>query len=540
MKSLLIATVCLLASCSDQASLTSNATLDAEVGMMRSGTSERVSGLYGGASEADSPDVFSQGRQAVICDTPSLLVIERDDVTGSVFTTAARCTTTPNKPLMFSVLQRNGDALKVLYSLVVNDNDWHPIRIDLPDDCQQILLNASYEMPSEAKQPGPEIAWATPQLSPATHPAQSDVIFISIDTMRSAALSHAPFLSALIAQGRQYTNAYSPSNWTLPAFASLVSGLTPQQHGSGRGPFSEVAGGINEQRDFFALAEMPTFAKSFTEAGYATAFIHQNPFLESWTNIQQGFGMYARTADRVDASQQLASAWWNGNQHRARLLLMHFMEPHFPYTDQNDSQNFFGKDIHEFFIKDHTPQQRREYFSVDEEVKDKVHAAYLSQITKLDKQLELTISALSKTSSDYVIVIHVDHGEELWDHGSFEHGHSFADCLVKVPLAIIHSGHIAAEQINKPVATHHIGNYLLEYLNIDSDMPASALGNDASADRAVTTSHPLYRSDIGGKIIHDIGSYSIITNEQLEYHGQPMVVPDDVMATLRQLGYSGD
>jgi len=540
MKPCTLILLCLLASCGKDVAPIATPTVGAEVGVMRYGASEMASQLYGGESTSESPDLFSLGRQAIICDTPSRLLIKQGDPSEVVFTTAVRSTTTPNQALTFSVVQRNGQDLEVLSSIAVNDNAWHPIQLTLDGSGNELLLHASYAMPSAATDAGPEIAWATPTFSSTQHPQQSDVIIISIDTMRSSALSQAPFLSKLISQGRQYTNAYSPSNWTLPAFASLVSGLTPQQHGAGRGAFAKIAGGQSDKRDFMSLGEVPTFAQAFSDAGYATAFIHQNPFLESWTNIQQGFEMYARTADRVDSSQQLAHDWWTSNSHRSRLLMLHFMEPHWPYSGADDAQKFFGKDISDFFVNDNTPQQRRDFFAVDESVIDAVHSAYNVQIRALDKQLEIIINQLSKTSSDFIVVIHVDHGEELWDQGSFEHGHSFADCVVKVPLAIIHPGNIDAQQISTPVAAHHIGNFLLEYLNIENSLPPSALGSNPAAEQTVTSTHPLYRCEIGGKTIHADGSYSVIKHEQLEYNGQQIEVPIDVMATLRQLGYSDD
>ena len=532
--------VLFVVSCSDENKPMSSRAVQPELGSVRFGTNEMVSLLYGGPSTAESPNLFSMGHEALICDTPSRLSVNREFDGDAIFTTAVRCTTVPNKPLMFMVLQKTGTKVSVLKSLTVNDSQWHPIRIAVSSSCQEVTVTASYELPAESKNAGPEIAWATPQFNKPNHAEQPDVIFISIDTMRSSALAHAPFLSSLISTGRHYINAYSPSNWTLPSFASLVSGLTPQQHHCTRGPFSAVATEVGEERNFYSLDNRPTFAKAFRDSGYATAFIHQNPFLESWTNIQQGFEMFARTADRVDSSQDIALSWWNDNKHRNRLMLLHFMEPHWPYTNENDAQRFFKKNINDFLVKDNTPQQRRDFFAVNESVKDEVHAAYNQQIKILDKQLELMVSELSKSSQNYVVVIHVDHGEELWDQGSFEHGHSFADCVVKVPLAIIHPGSIHSEQITTPVPAHHIGSYLVEYLNLNSDMPPSALGNSSDADRTVTSTHSLYRCDIGGKTIHPDGSYSVIPNSQLDYQGQNAEIPGDVQAALLQLGYSGD
>ena len=48
-----------------------------------------------------------------------------------------------------------------------------------------------------------------------------------------AGLAHAetPFLDGLAARGVRYDRCWSPSGWTLPACASIVTGLPPSGHG---------------------------------------------------------------------------------------------------------------------------------------------------------------------------------------------------------------------------------------------------------------------------------------------------------------------
>ncbi|MDP6964171.1 MAG: alkaline phosphatase family protein, partial [Planctomycetota bacterium] len=256
---------CLLFNCSSDPDSASMANLRPIVGKLNVGTSEYATSSYGGASNDKTPDVISLGRKAIICDTPSRFAVKRDDPQATVFSTAVRSTTTPVNPLMFMVLNAENEKIEILHSLVVTDNKWHPIQIEIEDNCREVVLTASYELPSTASDPGPNVAWAIPDFSRPAHSEEADVLIISIDTLRSSSLTFAPFLSKLMASGRNYINAYSPSNWTLPAFASLASGLTPQQHLCGRNEFAATATNDNENRVFSALSEVPTLADAFSD-----------------------------------------------------------------------------------------------------------------------------------------------------------------------------------------------------------------------------------------------------------------------------------
>ena len=67
------------------------------------------------------------------------------------------------------------------------------------------------------------------------------VILIVIDTLRADAVSAygvvegtTPTLDALAARGVTYRNAFSTAPWTLPAHASLFTGLGVDRHGVGK------------------------------------------------------------------------------------------------------------------------------------------------------------------------------------------------------------------------------------------------------------------------------------------------------------------
>jgi arylsulfatase A-like enzyme len=61
---------------------------------------------------------------------------------------------------------------------------------------------------------------------------------------------------------------------------------------------------------------------------------------------------------------------------------------------------------------------------------------YDGEIAYVDEQIGRFLDFLEEHDllDATAVVITADHGEEFWDHGSFEHGHSLYDELVHVPL----------------------------------------------------------------------------------------------------------
>ncbi len=87
-------------------------------------------------------------------------------------------------------------------------------------------------------------------------------------------------LDALAARGVVFDQAYTPAPMTLPAHATLLTGLLPPQHGA------RVNG---EHR----LAEdVPTLAESLQGAGYRTGAVVSAPYVEARYGFDRGFDDY--------------------------------------------------------------------------------------------------------------------------------------------------------------------------------------------------------------------------------------------------------
>jgi len=67
-----------------------------------------------------------------------------------------------------------------------------------------------------------------------------------------------------------------------------------------------------------------------------------------------------------------------------------------------------------------------------------------------------------------LVIFIADHGEEFWDHGGFEHGHTLYEELIHVPL-IIHfpGGKYAGKRISEPTSQVDILPTILDALKIN-------------------------------------------------------------------------
>ena len=62
-----------------------------------------------------------------------------------------------------------------------------------------------------------------------------------------------------------------------------------------------------------------------------------------------------------------------------------------------------------------------------------VRGRYDNNMRYLDDQVADFLDGLR---DDAVVLITSDHGEEFWEHGGFEHGHTLYDELLRVPMIL--------------------------------------------------------------------------------------------------------
>jgi arylsulfatase A-like enzyme len=244
-------------------------------------------------------------------------------------------------------------------------------------------------------------------------PSPRSALLVTLDTTRADALScygaraHTTVaLDALAREGVLYERAYSPVPITLPAHASLLTGLVPLRHG------------VRVNGEHALAEEARTLAEAARAAGLATAAFVSADVLAPAFGLAQGFEHYsvvdapraARGAggqERPAAATVDAALAWFAARDPARpyFLWVHLFDAHAPYAPPAELARDFS-----------TP--------------------YLAEVAAMDHALARLFAALDGSGAGerpFVLVVG-DHGEAFGEHGEDGHGLTCQEATLRVPL----------------------------------------------------------------------------------------------------------
>jgi arylsulfatase A-like enzyme/tetratricopeptide (TPR) repeat protein len=252
--------------------------------------------------------------------------------------------------------------------------------------------------------------------------AKPNVILVTLDTTRADHLSSygsavvkTPHLDALAAKGALFEQAATAAPLTLPAHATILTGMYPTFHGvrvNGNTALSE---------------EQTTLAEVFTGAGYRCgAFISAFVVDGRW-GLKQGFELYDDQLDmgrrkHIDlgaiqrpgnAVMDSALAWLDGAKDAPFFSWIHLYDPHTPYEP---------------------PEPYRSEYAGRGPA-----GLYAGEVAFMDEQIGRLAAWLERTGLDRstVLVLVGDHGEGLGSHGESAHGYFVYDYAVHVPLIVV-------------------------------------------------------------------------------------------------------
>jgi arylsulfatase A-like enzyme/Tfp pilus assembly protein PilF len=241
------------------------------------------------------------------------------------------------------------------------------------------------------------------------------VVLISIDTLRADRLPAygyegvaTPHLDALRADSVLYERAYSPTPTTLPAHASMLTGLLPPEHG--------IRGNVGYTLDAERLGYLPALLR---ERGYATGAAVSSFVMRGETGFDGGFDLYE---DNIDYHADAGSA---GFQRRGPETL----EAVLPWLRSVADGPFF---LFLHLYEPHTP------YAPPEPYASRYDSAYDGEIAAADEVVGDLVAELRELGvyDDAVIVVTSDHGEGLGDHGESEHGIFLYRESIEVPLFV--------------------------------------------------------------------------------------------------------
>ena len=353
------------------------------------------------------------------------------------------------------------------------------------------------------------LAWLAAGCGDGARDPRPNVLLLSLDSVRAdfvgaygATLPHAPgrsptpALDRLAAEGVLFTDALSTTSWTLPAHATLLTGVPELVHGV-------------EQDGQSLPPELPTLAETLGARGYRTYGVYSGPYLDPRYGFARGFERYeagygravasavgevarasARVAEleggsperlrvavdaRARAEQTLELASHRDSSSRdvtdlvlaeiARaaddgrpfFLFAHYFDPHYDYAPPEAFERAFDPDYagqmvgRDFFSDPDvsvfdaaSPTGRRRV--VDERDLEHLEALYAGEIAWTDSQVGRVLDALEERglAANTLVVVVGDHGDEFFEHGSIGHRQTLHEEVTRVPCLLRLPGRLAA------------------------------------------------------------------------------------------------
>lgn len=313
-----------------------------------------------------------------------------------------------------------------------------------------------------------------------------NVLLIVLDTVRGDVVAPhtgdrvTPFLARFAEGALTFSHAFSTSDWTLPAHASMLTGQLPSRHG------------VNYGVGYQALKGRAGLAHRLREAGWATWGLSNNPWFGDMTSLDQGFEEFRpyhprerswltpvnflkdRVYDNfarapVDWRKRMALAYeWtvkariddgcartfqdllglvSGGDGRPWFAMVNVIEAHGHFIPPQPFRSRFAgghtlgtllsinQDAHNYHFGV-TPMTGADFAALRQ--------LYEAEVAYLDQMLEGLLGGLERRGAlDHTLVIVTsDHGENIGDHGLMEHRWCVYDSLIHVPLLMrLPAGH---------------------------------------------------------------------------------------------------
>jgi arylsulfatase A-like enzyme len=301
----------------------------------------------------------------------------------------------------------------------------------------------------------PDVAPVSAQGNGAAGP----VILITVDTLRADVLSAAdtPHLQQLAGEGVSFRRAYAPSPWTIPSVYSLLTSRRPHEIGmTGQGSY-------RLRDDVIRLPEL-------LPAGVHARAVVTNVFGASQWGSWKGFG----TVESADVASVVGDTLRRGMvlprlilgmrplhypyteavaddvtdrgirqidalSGSSFLLWLHYYDPHSPYNPPAPYDEAAGEPRSKLRdVRRTSLGFLRSGMQLDPEDRQYVRALYQGEVRYTDQALGRLFQALRDRElwDDALVIFASDHGEEFWEHGLVEHGHTLYEEQLHVPLLV--------------------------------------------------------------------------------------------------------
>ncbi|HSF19877.1 MAG TPA: sulfatase-like hydrolase/transferase [Vicinamibacteria bacterium] len=273
----------------------------------------------------------------------------------------------------------------------------------------------------------------------------SNLILVSVDTLRAdhlscygSALVSTPAIDRVAREGIVFENATTVAPTTLPAHASLLTGVTPLQHW------------VHDNVGFRLRDDIPTLASTLKDAGFRTGGFVGSFVLDRRFGLGRGFDVYSEEIPETESGlrerrgeEVLDEALsWIGAGDEPFFAFVHFFDPHRPYDPPAP-----------FHPGTEDPQAR-----------------YRGEVVYVDSLVGQLLAFLDSNglSDSTVVAVTADHGESLGEHGEDTHGLFLYQSTLHVPLLLRGPSIPEGKRVRELVRIVDVVPTVLEALSVEA------------------------------------------------------------------------
>ncbi len=266
-----------------------------------------------------------------------------------------------------------------------------------------------------------------------------NIILISIDTLRADHLgcygykkNTSPNIDEFAEQSVLFVNAYSTTAWTFPSHFSIFTSRNPNRTDLLMFP------AVKSFDDSYV-----TLAEILKSAGYRTAAFTGGGWVAAELGFAQGFDEYVTHGRRFEHNQEALFTWIADHASENKFFLfLHGYNTHRPYNAPAHLKTRFIKawKIPEECrgITFASKQPGREECLKAKNGINYMRSQYDAEIYYVDILMKDLFDELKKHDlfDNSIIIITSDHGEELFDHGRYDHIRTLYEELIRIPLIV--------------------------------------------------------------------------------------------------------
>ena len=250
-----------------------------------------------------------------------------------------------------------------------------------------------------------------------------------------------PELDRVAGEGVRFERAVSTSSWTLPAHASLFTGLLPDEHGA-------------HNQHAWLVDRIPTLAGLLKARGYRTGCFTNNPIIDEYHNLARGFEVLEKVwADSAVISDERphnseytnarVRAFAGERDGRPFFAFINYMDVHQPYAAPEPFRGMYLEKGEEITARLDSACRYADLLDkgavkLTDAEKMSLAAVYDGCLNYLDSRVGELMQALRDDDlyDSTLIIITSDHGECFGEYGKYGHGDLLSRPLIHIPLLV--------------------------------------------------------------------------------------------------------